>query len=603
MRSAIKEKLLIAVLLDFAKDLFKAFPRPVVINVLLQFCLGLTQGIGLLMLLPLLAFVGLLPTTGAMSPPPAFSEYFNQLSLVTILLIFCIVIFIHALVRRSQSILTVDIENNYANLTRTRLYKALCQSGWLFLGNQKSADLTHTLTIEVQRTSHMVKLSFELVSTLLLSAVYVAVGLLLHPGLLLTALSCGLLLFVLLRSYTREANLHGIKSQHHMKQMFTDIIDLFSGMKTIKSQAKESDMQVRFSQSCDELALSHKRFARANSSTAMFHEMGAVIFIVVVVYFAIEVLQVNSTVLLILLLTFARLMPRLSLILRLMQQLLNHLPAFDAICKLHHQCRENAEEDYKKGAQQKVELKKQIQLDNVSYQNGERQSLRSINITIPVQSTIALVGRSGAGKTTLADIIAGLSVPSDGQVLLDAVPLNADNRLLWRRSISYVTQEPFLFHDTIRANLLWLNTDATEQDLWQALELAAAKVFVEALPLGLETILGDRGMNLSGGEKQRVALARALINHPDLLILDEATSALDVENERLIQQALEHLHGKMTIVLIAHRLSTIQNADQIYVLDRGAVIQSGQWHELSGNKQGLFASLLQLDGSIDLNSR
>jgi ATP-binding cassette subfamily C protein len=589
---------LIGALTDFVKDLLKTIGHRVVINVVLQFCLGLTQGIGLLLLLPLLSFSGLIsPTIAGKEQLPWFAGYLAQPSLVTLLLIFCSVIFIHALIRAKQNILTVNIENDYANEVRTRLYRALCQAKWLFLCNQKSSDLTRVLTTEIHRLANMVKVLFELVCAVLISAVYIMVGLILHPGLLVIALCCGLLLLLLLRGFTRQARDHGVNAQHHMKQMYRAITELFSGMKTIKSQAMESTMQSHFNHSSDALALSNKRFAVANSATAMFHEIGTVIFVAFVVYMAIEVLQVNSAVLLLLLLTFARLMPRLSLALRLYQQLLNHLPAVEAIRQLELECGQQLEQDYANRAQQPpcaaLSLNHQIELNNISYQHGDRRTLEAISLTIAAQSTVALVGSSGAGKSTLADIIVGLSVPTAGHILIDNIPLNAQNRLAWRRSVSYVSQDSFLFHDTLRSNLGWLNPEATETQLWHALELAAAKTFVADLPLGLDTIVGDRGIKLSGGEKQRIALARALLNHPDLLILDEATSALDVENERCIQQAIEQLHGKMTIVLIAHRLSTVRYADKIMVLEQGILVESGQWHELANIEQGRFATMLE----------
>lgn len=174
----------------------------------------------------------------------------------------------------------------------------------------------------------------------------------------------------------------------------------------------------------------------------------------------------------------------------------------------------------------------------------------------------AIVGKSGAGKSTLIDLLMGLLQPEKGQVLLDGIPLNGDNVNAWRRALSYVPQEPFLFNVSIRENLLLVEPRANEKQLWEALEFAAAAEFVKKLPQGLDTHIGDRGVRLSGGERQRLVLARAILRKPEILILDEATSALDTENEAKIQEALEQLKGTTTIIVIAHRLSTIRNADQ-----------------------------------------
>ena len=152
-------------------------------------------------------------------------------------------------------------------------------------------------------------------------------------------------------------------------------------------------------------------------------------------------------------------------------------------------------------------------------------------------------------------------------------------------------QETLLFHDSVRANLLWANPGATEDDIWRALASAAADDFVRALPNGLETVLGDRGVLVSGGERQRLSLARALLRRPRILILDEATSSLDSENERRIQDAIDRLHEQITIVVITHRLSTIRNADWIHVLDHGRIVESGTWNSLLVSREGRFRAL------------
>jgi ATP-binding cassette subfamily C protein len=189
----------------------------------------------------------------------------------------------------------------------------------------------------------------------------------------------------------------------------------------------------------------------------------------------------------------------------------------------------------------------------------------------------------------------GLLRPEQGTILVDGVPVYPYGNHTWRQAIGYVPQEAFLFHATVRANLLWARPEASAADLQQALRLAAAEEFVASLPQGLDTVLGDRGVRLSGGERQRLALARALLRQPVLLILDEATSALDPFNEQRIHRALAALHGQFTIVLIAHRLSTVRMADRIMVLDAGQVVETGTWDELLGRSDSAFRSWAQHD--------
>jgi ATP-binding cassette, subfamily C, bacterial len=193
-------------------------------------------------------------------------------------------------------------------------------------------------------------------------------------------------------------------------------------------------------------------------------------------------------------------------------------------------------------------------------------------LTIPYCSTTALIGASGAGKSTLADLMAGLLAPTTGRIKVDGREVT--DRRAWREGVGYVTQDVYLFNSTLRENLLCAVRTANDAEIWEVLELAAAGDFVRALPLGLDTLLGERGVRLSGGERQRLAIARALLRRPVLLVLDEATSALDRENEQLIQDTLAKLRGHLTVLLIAHRETSIAGVDRIVRMAKGQIVAS-----------------------------
>jgi ATP-binding cassette subfamily B protein len=188
--------------------------------------------------------------------------------------------------------------------------------------------------------------------------------------------------------------------------------------------------------------------------------------------------------------------------------------------------------------------------------------------------------------------VLGLQVPESGEVILDGFSLGEWNQNSFRGHVGYVPQEPFLFHTSIRENLLWSFPQGSESDLWEACQIANADIFIKQLPEGIDTIVGDRGIRLSGGQRQRIALARALLRKPQLLILDEATSSLDSESEQLIQESINSLTHGTTILIVSHRLSTIINADQVYVLRDGEIVEAGAYSDLSCNPNGLLAGMI-----------
>jgi len=246
-----------------------------------------------------------------------------------------------------------------------------------------------------------------------------------------------------------------------------------------------------------------------------------------------------------------------------------------------------------KDALQKTSFEKSISIENISFKYAKENVLKEFSLEIPKGKTIALVGQSGSGKSTIANLLTRFYEVQSGQIKIDGIDIKDLDMHALRGLIGLVTQESILFNDTIKNNILIGKSNATDTEIIEALKIANAYEFVQALPLGIESNIGDAGGKLSGGQKQRLSIARAVLKNPPIMILDEATSALDTESERLVQDALEHLMKNRTSIVIAHRLSTVQKADLIVVMKHGKILEQGTHKELIA-QQGMYKKLVEM---------
>ncbi|CAI8285429.1 MAG: Putative multidrug export ATP-binding/permease protein [Bacteroidota bacterium] len=235
----------------------------------------------------------------------------------------------------------------------------------------------------------------------------------------------------------------------------------------------------------------------------------------------------------------------------------------------------------------------EISFNNIHFNYGDEKVINGLDLKISKGKSVALVGPSGSGKTTIANLLARFYDPQKGNITIDGIAIKDVNLDELRTLFGYVTQDSILFHDTVKNNLLIARPSASDTDLADALAIANAGTFVEELPQGINTVIGDAGNKLSGGQKQRLAIARAVLKNPPVMILDEATSALDTESEKLVQDALQKMMQNRTSLVIAHRLSTIKSADEIIVLDKGNVLERGT-HKTLLAQNGMYKKLIDL---------
>jgi len=236
-----------------------------------------------------------------------------------------------------------------------------------------------------------------------------------------------------------------------------------------------------------------------------------------------------------------------------------------------------------------------IEFSNVSFKYSSREinALNNISFKIPCGAKVGIVGSSGSGKSTIIELLLRFYDLQKGKIAIDGVDLKDLDLYSWRSRVGVVTQDTFLFHDTIGANIAYSNPKATKREIEQAAEQAHAHDFIKQLPQGYDTLVGDRGVLLSGGQKQRIAIARAVLMNPDIFVFDEATSSLDTESEEIVQKALYEVSKGKTVIAIAHRLSTVYDSDTIIVLDEGRIIGQGKHKELI-NQGGIYSKLVQM---------
>jgi ATP-binding cassette subfamily C protein len=569
------------------------------ISLVVMVLLGLSEGVGLIMLIPLLQLVGFdggqQPDRISLLVKDLFQMTGLPLTLPVILCVYVGILGLHAVASRYQEGLSAKMSLGYTQFMQDRLYAAFARVEWLYFTQMRGSNVIRVVTNDLIRAGFATRRLLELIATAILAVIYIGVAMSVSPVMTLFALACGGVIFLMLQPLNRQAHRLGEELQTAVEDMYGVAMEHLGGMKIAKSYSLENEHAQSFSAVTSQVADKAIRFLMLDADTQMYHQLGAIAALSAFFLIAAKLVTIPSTSLLLVVFAFARLSPKVSGIQHYIQHISNILPAYRE-ASLMLSCFEAAAEAPCPSPIRPLGLKNAIRFSQVSFSyNGSMESpaLRQIDLVIPAHRTMALVGPSGSGKTTLADLILGLLSPMEGTIFIDERPLKGEWVHHWRSSIGYVPQETFLFHDTVRGNLLWARPEATEGELWTAIELAAAKDFVSALPQGLDTVLGDRGIRLSGGERQRLALARALLRRPTLLLLDEATSALDTENEQRIQDAIEGLHGELTMVVIAHRLSTIRRADSIVVLERGQVVEAGTWELLAQKKGGRFRSLVE----------
>lgn len=558
---------------------------------------GLLEGSSIALFIPLLQMI----QAGGETTEPGrigraiqtfLSWWGLPLTLGSVLVLIFLAVFTLQLALMLEEKLFLRSQYRFEASLRQRLYQAMFAAEWPFFTKQKAGDINNALTLEVSRAGQAFFLLHSILATAIVAGTYVFLAVVISWRMALSAGVVGLVAGLLLQRLINRAKDEGEEITQANVDVQSEAIEQVAGAKLVKGCAVEESTVDRFGRYVDTLAEIQFRTTFENVKLKTIHEVVVVGLLCVGIYMAVASLKMPIATLIVFLIIFYRLAPRLSNLQRARHNLKLCIPGLERIDALTAEAASMRE---KGGAREVGALTQGVRLNNVDFAyTAGHEVVRGLNLTIPKGKTVAIVGSSGAGKSTVVDLVLGLLKPTAGEVFLDDLPLHSYDLKSWRRRLGYVAQDTVLFHDTVRANIGWMAPGATEADIKAAAEAAYAREFIDGLPEGFDTIVGDRGVRLSGGQRQRLALARALVRKPDILILDEATSALDAESEQKIQRAVEELsQSAMTIVIVTHRLATVKNADIIYVLENGELIEEGNWETLAKG-QGRFQKLKHL---------
>lgn len=549
---------------------------------------GFAEGVGVLALVPLLGLMGI----GGDGAPP------DNWRLALALVGYVGLVAAAAWIVRGRNLAAQTLNLDFLDHLRSDLHAAILAMEWARFRSLRTAELQQAITGEVGRISFAVSLLGQLAGMMLTLPFMLGAALWLSWPMTVAALTAAALVMLATRRLGAESFRLGRQLGEVNRAATADLADDLAGLRIIKSFGAEAEraagIAARFA------AVRHNQLAhqhtQANERMAL--QTAAGIAAAGALYLALAGLRMPMADALVLILAYGRLLQTALRGLSNWRQLTGAVAALESYDAAMALCRAAAEPAIPDGITV-PEPRRAIRLCGVSlaysHGDGTRTGLDNITAELPAGAITAVIGPSGAGKSTLADLVAGLTVPDAGEIRIDNAPLTADLRHAWRRHVAVVPQDPFLFHDTIAANLRLARPDATDNELWAVLDATAAG-FVRQLPQGLETVVGDRGARLSGGERQRIVLARAWLRRPALLVLDEATASLDGETEAVVARALTGLRGKCTVLVVAHRPSTVQTADHVLLLEQGRLVAAGSWDGVRATAGARLAALGMIEG-------
>jgi ATP-binding cassette, subfamily C, bacterial len=537
---------------------------------------GIAEGIGLSALFPLLRVVGNVGSglaEEASGPGRIVVDLFAAVGMTPTLEALLGVIVAAAAVKSGLALVANRqvgyIVAGVATDLRLALIRALLAARWPYFVGQPLGALANAVATETTRAATAYLHGTTVIAFFIQALVYTVLALLVSWRAALGALVVGLGVLLLVSRLVRAARRAGARQTRLLRSLVARLADLLQAVKALKSMGREpvaGRLLMSDTVGLDD-ALRREVFSR--EALRSFQELAITIVVAAGVYVAVTRATLPFSSVLVMTFMIARALVGLGKVQRQYQQMLACESAFWAVERAVGQAEQHRE--VAAGTLLPV-LSRGVRLDGITFAHAGAPVLRDASLTIPAGQLTVVIGPSGAGKTTVVDLVTGLLRPQRGNVWIDGLSMAQVDGAAWRRMIGYVPQDTLLLHDSVLRNVTLGDPSLTQADAERALRAAGALDFVTALPEGIQSVVGERGGRLSGGQRQRLAIARALIHQPALLVLDEATSALDADSEAEICASLRGLRGRLTMLAVSHRPALVETADRVYRLDAGSAV-------------------------------
>lgn len=560
------------------QSFLRIYLYPSIMMLLALLLAGVAEGFGLVALLPLLGMA-----VGGFGSGDATTVVDNRAGQFVVKTLAAIglepgaknllLVIVVAIVLKSILVLLAKKKVGYtvahvATDLRLGLIRALIAARWEYYVGQPVGSQANAVATEAMRASQAYLCGATMVAKLLQSLVYVGVAVLVSWKATAISLLAAVIFLLSFSKLVKKARRAGIKQTNLLQKLLSRLTDSMQAIKPMKAMARENLAEAILVSEANRLNKALRKQVVSKEALKALQEPMITLILIFGLYVSLICLHIPMAEVMVLVFLLARILTQLGKV----QQQYQKMVIFEsAYWSLLDKIREAEQEREPLMGVQIPKLKHEVSLKNVSFSYGDSQLFNNVSLKFPLNSFTALVGVSGVGKTTIADLITGLCRPQQGEIYVDDLPLEVIDLRLWRRMIGYVPQEPLLLHDTVFANVTVGETGIGESEVESALKAAGAWEFVSAMPQGMYSDIGERGGKLSGGQRQRLAIARALVHKPRLLILDEATSALDIESEAAICETLQKLRHELIILAISHQPTMVEAADRTYRLENGEV--------------------------------